>query len=56
MLQNNFSERNKITTDELVVLRDENLVALFFLENKQRKEFIFEGFRDIFVELYKGPT
>lgn len=44
-----------MSTDELVALKSEDLVALFFLENKQRKEFIFEQFRDIFVELYGGP-
>jgi hypothetical protein len=31
MLQNHFFEKKKITTDELIVLRDEDLVALFFL-------------------------
>ena len=29
-------------------MKHENLVALFFLENKQRKEHIFEGFMELY--------
>ena len=30
-------------------MKPENLVALFFLENKQRKEYIFDGFMKLYA-------
>ena len=44
-----------MSAEELIQLTSEDLVALFFLENRQRKEFIFREFRDLYVNLYNGP-
>lgn len=46
MLKNDFCEkknndRSGFTTEELIHFKEEDLIALFFLENRQRKEFIF---------------
>ena len=56
MLKNNFCEKKVMTTEELIQLTSEDLVALFFLENRQRKEFIFREFRDLYVNLYNSPN
>lgn len=52
MLKNDFCEnkasRRSFTTEELMQFTPEDLVALFFLENRQRKEFLFNEFRDLY--------
>lgn len=58
MLKNDFCEKKSndrvgFTTEELTQFTSEDLVALFFLENRQRKEFIFNEFRDLYVKLDK---
>ena len=59
MLKNDFCEkkgdRSSFTTEELMDFSNEDLIALFFLENRQRKEFIFKEFRDLYVKLYNNP-
>jgi hypothetical protein len=59
MLKNDFCEkkadRHGFTTEELIQFTNEDLIALFFLENRQRKEFIFNQFRDLYVNLYGNP-
>ncbi len=60
MLTNDFCEkkqndRSGFTTEELIQFSNEDLIALFFLENRQRKEFIFNEFRDLYVKLYDNP-
>ena len=57
MLKNDFCEKKTsdhagFTTEELIQFTSEDLVALFFLENRQRKEFIFNEFRQLYVGLY----
>ena len=58
MLKNNFCEKKDgrdragFTIEELLQFTSEDLVALFFLENRQRKEFLFNEFRDLYVRLY----
>ena len=59
MLKNDFCEKRTndragYTTEELIQFTSEDLVALFFLENRQRKEFIFNDFRDLYVKLYNN--
>lgn len=60
MLKNDFCEKKHndragFTTEELIQFSNEDLIALFFLENRQRKEFIFNEFRDLYVKLYGNP-
>lgn len=60
MLKNDFCEKKHgdhsgFTTEELMDFSNEDLIALFFLENRQRKEFIFNEFRDLYVKLYGNP-
>ena len=59
MLKNDFCEKKHdqagFTTEELMNFSNEDLIALFFLENRQRKEFIFNEFRDLYVKLYGNP-
>ena len=58
MLKNDFCEKKDgrdkagFSIEELLQFTSEDLVALFFLENRQRKEFIFNEFRDLYVRLY----
>lgn len=57
MLKNDFCEKKTndrvgFTTEELTQFTSEDLVALFFLENRQRKEFIFNEFRELYWSLY----
>ena len=59
MLKNDFCEKKTndrvgFTTEELTQFTSEDLVALFFLENRQRKEFIFNEFRDLYWSLYNN--
>jgi hypothetical protein len=58
MLKNDFCEKKTndrvgFTTEELTQFTSEDLVALFFLENRQRKEFIFNEFRELYWSLYR---
>jgi hypothetical protein len=58
MLKNEFCEKKDsrgFTTEELINFTSEDLVALFFLENRQRKEFLFNEFRELYVQLYGNP-
>ena len=60
MLKNDFCEKKHgdhsgFTTEELMDFSNEDLIALFFLENRQRKEFIFNQFRKLYVRLYTNP-
>lgn len=46
MLKHDFCEKKNnehpgFTTEELIQFDNQDLIALFFLENRQRKEFIF---------------
>ena len=50
MLKNNIFEGKKITLEGLIEMgkKPENLVALFFLGNRQKKEFILNEFRELY--------
>ena len=48
MLKYEIIPKEKMEIAALVSLKPENLVALFFLENKQRKEHIFNEFKNLY--------
>ena len=50
MLKHEIIPREKLEISSLTRLKPENLVALFFLENKQRKEHIFNEFKDLYTD------
>ena len=50
MLKNEIIPKDKLEISALTKLKPEKLVALFFLENKQRKEHIFNSFQNLYED------
>lgn len=48
MLKNRIIEKNKMNIIELSELQSEDLMALFFLENRQQKKYIFNDFMKLY--------
>ena len=53
MLKNEIGDKKSLKITTLKNLSEENLVALFFLENKQRKEYIFRDFMKLYEDKNK---